>query len=126
MGRYVRGEIAPPNRLDVGPFLAVFLTSARHWEAGAAGMALTVGGIATVLARAPAGEIVDILRAKRTLIALAAAVVAVAGHCQVNRCAGMRRLSEGIVGITLFGGRRSPAARPGMPSREFGDRRPRP
>jgi len=62
----------------IGPFLAVFLTSARHWEAGAAGMALTVGGIATVLARAPAGEIVDILRAKRTLIALAAAVVAVA------------------------------------------------
>jgi hypothetical protein len=48
------------------------------------------------------------------------------GHCQVSRCAGMRRLSEEIVGITLFGGRRSPAARPGMPSREFGDRPPRP
>ena len=38
----------------VGPFLAVFLTSSQHWQAGAAGMALTVGGIATVLARAPA------------------------------------------------------------------------
>jgi MFS family permease len=62
----------------VGPFLAVFLTSSRHWEAGAAGMALTVGGIATVLARAPAGELVDVLRTKRTLIALASVVVAVA------------------------------------------------
>ena len=62
----------------VGPFLAVFLTSSRHWDAGAAGVALTVGGIATVLARAPAGELVDVLRAKRTLIALASAVVAVA------------------------------------------------
>src|SRR5277367_3898836 len=57
----------------VGPFLAVFLTSSQHWQAGAAGMALTVGGIATVLARAPAGELVDVLHAKRTLIALASA-----------------------------------------------------
>ena len=62
----------------VGPFLAVFLTSSQHWQAGAAGMALTVGGIATVLARAPAGELVDVLHAKRTLIALASAVVAMA------------------------------------------------
>jgi predicted MFS family arabinose efflux permease len=62
----------------VGLFLAVFLTSAQHWEAGAAGIALTVGGIATVLARASAGELVDLLRAKRTLIALAAIVVAMA------------------------------------------------
>src|SRR5271163_4922106 len=62
----------------VGPFLAVFLTSSQHWQAGAAGMALTVGGIATVLARAPAGELVDVMHAKRTLIALASAVVAMA------------------------------------------------
>ena len=41
-------------------------------------MALTVGGMATVLARAPAGELVDVLHAKRTLIALASAVVAMA------------------------------------------------
>jgi hypothetical protein len=54
-------------------------------------VALTVGGIATVLARAPAGELVDVLRAKRTLIALASAVVAVTcgnpRRC-VNRSAG--------------------------------------
>ena len=55
---------------------------------------------------------------------LPAVPIAPEGHCQVNRCAGMRRISEGIVDIPLFGGRRSPAARPGMPSREFGDRRP--
>ena len=62
----------------IGPFLAVFLNSSQHWAAGAAGMALTVGGIATVLARAPAGELVDVLSAKRALIALASAIVAVA------------------------------------------------
>src|SRR5947209_5810389 len=62
----------------VGPFLAVFLTSSRHWQPGAAGLALTVGGIATVLAQAPAGALVDALAAKRSLIALGAAVVAAA------------------------------------------------
>lgn len=62
----------------VGPFLAVFLTSSQHWQPGAAGLALTVGGIATVLARPLAGELVDVLIAKRTLIALASAAVALA------------------------------------------------
>ena len=62
----------------IGPFLAVFLTSARHWNAGQAGLVLTVGGLATVLARAPAGALVDALRAKRSLIAAAAAAVALA------------------------------------------------
>jgi MFS family permease len=62
----------------VGPFLAVFLTSSQQWDAGAAGMVLTVGGMATVLARAPAGELVDVLRTKRTLIARASGAVAVA------------------------------------------------
>lgn len=62
----------------VGPFLAVFLTSSQHWRPGAAGLALTIGGIATVLARAPAGALVDALSAKRLLVALASIVVAAA------------------------------------------------
>lgn len=62
----------------IGPFLAVFLTSAQHWSPGRAGVALTVGGVATVLARTPAGGLVDALRAKRALIAVSAVVVAVA------------------------------------------------
>lgn len=62
----------------IGPFLAIFLTGARHWDAGQAGLALTVGGIATVLARAPAGALVDALRARRALIAAAVLTVGVA------------------------------------------------
>ena len=62
----------------VGPFLAVFLTSAQHWDAGGAGAVLTIGGLATVLARTPAGALTDTLRAKRALIALAAVAVALA------------------------------------------------
>jgi MFS family permease len=62
----------------VGPFLAVYLTSARHWDAGRAGVALTVGGLVSVLARAPVGALVDVLRAKRALIGAAAVLVATA------------------------------------------------
>jgi MFS family permease len=60
----------------VGPFLAVFLTSSRGWNAAQAGLALTAGGLITVLARSPSGALVDATHAKRTVIALAAAAVA--------------------------------------------------
>jgi MFS family permease len=60
----------------VGPFLAIFLTSSQHWDPGAAGIALTIGGVATVLARGPCGALVDAVPWKRTLIVVSAAAVA--------------------------------------------------
>ena len=62
----------------IGPFLAIFLTSSQHWDPGRAGVALTIGGVATVLARGPAGALVDAITWKRTLIVVAAAAVAAA------------------------------------------------
>ena len=62
----------------IGPFLAIFLTSSQHWDPGRAGIALTIGGVATVLARGPAGALVDSITWKRTLIVVSAAVVAAA------------------------------------------------
>ncbi len=62
----------------VGPFLAAFLTGARHWDAGRVGMVLTIGGLASVLARGPAGALTDATQAKRALIAAAAIAVALA------------------------------------------------
>jgi MFS family permease len=59
----------------VGPFLAIFLTSSQHWDAGRAGIALTIGGVATVLARGPCGALVDAITWKRTLIVASAAAV---------------------------------------------------
>jgi MFS family permease len=59
----------------VGPFLAIYLAGHR-WNEERVGLALTVGGIAGILAQTPAGALVDTLRAKRALIA--AAVVALA------------------------------------------------
>jgi MFS family permease len=59
----------------LGPFLAAYLAGAG-WEPGRVGIALTVGGIITVVLQAPAGAIVDQLRSKRLILVLASAVLA--------------------------------------------------
>jgi MFS family permease len=59
----------------VGPFLAIYLAG-YGWNEQRVGVALTVGGIAGILAQTPAGALVDRLRSKRALIA--AGVVALA------------------------------------------------
>ena len=60
----------------LGPFLAAYLAGAG-WGPGRVGLALTIGGIITVLLQAPAGGIVDQVRSKRLILALASAVLAV-------------------------------------------------
>jgi predicted MFS family arabinose efflux permease len=52
----------------VGPFLAIYL-AAYGWNEQRVGIALTVGGIAGIVAQTPAGALVDRLRSKRALIA---------------------------------------------------------
>ena len=52
----------------VGPFLAVFL-SAAGWNEQTIGVALTAGGIASLVAQTPAGALADRMRSKRALIA---------------------------------------------------------
>ncbi|WP_186807780.1 MFS transporter [Swaminathania salitolerans] len=61
----------------VGPYLTVFLTSARHWQAGPVGLAMAVAGFAAALCQIPAGLLVDATRWKRLLIAAAALITAV-------------------------------------------------
>jgi len=60
----------------LGPFLAAYLAGAG-WEPGRVGVALTIGGIITVVLQAPAGAIVDQLRSKRLILVLASAVLAI-------------------------------------------------
>jgi MFS family permease len=60
----------------LGPFLAAYLAGAG-WEPGRVGMALTIGGIITVVLQAPAGAIVDQLRSKRLILVLASVVLAI-------------------------------------------------
>jgi MFS family permease len=52
----------------VGPFLAVYLAG-YGWNEERVGVALTVSGIAGILAQTPAGALVDQFHRKRTLIA---------------------------------------------------------
>jgi MFS family permease len=52
----------------VGPFLAIYLAG-YGWNEQRVGIALTVGGIAGILAQTPAGALVDRLHSKRALIA---------------------------------------------------------
>jgi predicted MFS family arabinose efflux permease len=52
----------------VGPFLAIYLAGYR-WNEERVGFALTVGGIAGILAQTPAGALLDQIHRKRGLIA---------------------------------------------------------
>jgi predicted MFS family arabinose efflux permease len=59
----------------VGPFLAIYLAGYK-WDEERVGLALTVGGIAGILAQTPAGGLVDFLRSKRALVGVAVATLA--------------------------------------------------
>ena len=61
----------------LGPFLAIYLLSSRHWDPGKIGVVMMIAGVATVTARTPFGALVDWTRWKRGL--MVAAAVAVAG-----------------------------------------------
>jgi MFS family permease len=60
----------------VGPFLAIYLHATRHWDSVNIGMALAMASLAGVIAQTPAGALVDRLRQKRELVALAALMCA--------------------------------------------------
>jgi len=62
----------------VGPFVAAYL-AASGWSPDRVGLALTVGGIVTVLLQTPAGAIVDTFRSKRAVLAGAIAAIGFAG-----------------------------------------------
>lgn len=60
----------------VGPFLAIYLASLA-WNEERVGLALTVGGIAGIVAQTPAGWLVDRTRSKRALVGAGLAALAV-------------------------------------------------
>src|SRR5205085_10864442 len=61
----------------LGPFLAIYLLSSRHWDPGEIGVVMTIAGVATVAARTPFGALIDGTHWKRALIVAAAFAVAV-------------------------------------------------
>ena len=59
-----------------GPFVAVLLADEK-WTQQNIGFVLSVGGLAGLFSQLPGGELIDVSRSKRFLIALGGIVVAV-------------------------------------------------
>ncbi len=60
--------------MGFGPFVAVYLTD-RGWVAETIGLVLTASGLAGLLTQVPAGELIDIVRAKRAVVGMGTAAV---------------------------------------------------
>ncbi len=61
----------------VGPFLNVFLVTQQLWSQSEVGLVTTVGGLLGLLVQTPIGAAIDETRAKRGVIILALAVLAI-------------------------------------------------
>jgi MFS family permease len=62
-------------RYGLGAFLGVYLMTEHGWDAGSIGSAIAIGGLTGLVSQGPMGALVDAVRAKRALIACAAAIV---------------------------------------------------
>jgi predicted MFS family arabinose efflux permease len=101
----------------LGPYLAVYLLTAREWNEAEIGVAMSVAGLAGVLAQTPAGALIDATRAKRGVILVAAVAVAApslmllltSGFWSVVAC----QLMIGVAGGSLRAGYRGPQPRSG-------------
>src|SRR5579883_1282539 len=66
------------TQTGVGPYLAIFLQTLRHYDPAKIGMVLGAGSIAQVVAQTPAGAWIDQTRRKRLIIAAAALLIGIA------------------------------------------------
>jgi hypothetical protein len=51
----------------LGPYLAVYLLTVRHWNQAEIGIVMSVAGVAGIVAQTPAGALIDVVRAKRAI-----------------------------------------------------------
>ena len=65
-------------RGGLGPYLAVYLLAERNWDEASIGVVMSIATAAEILAQTPAGALVDAIRAKRLLMAVAAFAVTAA------------------------------------------------
>jgi MFS family permease len=61
----------------LGPYLNVFLVTQRHWSQTEVGLVTTLGGLLGLATQTPIGGMIDATRAKRGVIVLALAVLAI-------------------------------------------------
>jgi MFS family permease len=60
----------------LGPYLNVFLVSRMHWSQSSVGVVTTVSGLLALTVQTPAGALIDASRAKRALIVVSLALLA--------------------------------------------------
>jgi len=65
-------------RDGLGPYLAVYLLTEQHWDEARIGLVMSIATIAGIVAQTPAGALVDAIRAKRLVMAVAAILVTLA------------------------------------------------
>ncbi|MCA1665002.1 MAG: MFS transporter, partial [Myxococcales bacterium] len=84
----------------VGPFLAIYLVSSRHWDASRVGLVVAVQSIVTVLTQAGAGALVDWSRHKKWLLVGGTVFIAV-GCFGVVRAPtlSLQLLDQALIGI---------------------------
>jgi predicted MFS family arabinose efflux permease len=62
-----------------GPFVNVFLVTSRHWSQTDVGLVTTASGLLGIAFQTPIGAAIDIVRAKRGVIVLTMAAMALSG-----------------------------------------------
>jgi MFS family permease len=60
----------------LGPYLNVFLVTQQHWSQSSVGLVTMIGGLLGLVVQTPVGALIDATRAKRALIVVALAVLA--------------------------------------------------
>ena len=61
----------------LGPYLNVFLVTQQHWSQSQVGLVTTISGLLGLAVQTPIGAAIDETRAKRGIIVLALAVLAI-------------------------------------------------
>jgi MFS family permease len=69
--------LAADVRGAIGPYLNVFLVTQQHWSQSEVGLVTTIGGLLGLAVQTPIGAAIDATRAKRGVVVLALAVLAV-------------------------------------------------
>lgn len=62
-------------RDGLGPYLAIYLLAVHRWDPASIGVVMTVAAMAGLVAQAPAGALIDRVRSKRAVVAVAALLV---------------------------------------------------
>ena len=63
----------------VGPYLNVFLVTQQHWSQSEVGLVTTLSGLLGIVVQTPIGAAIDETHAKRGLVVLALAILAITG-----------------------------------------------